>query len=104
MLELKLHLFVLKLTVLLVVWTFQYLLYVPAAALWRAAKLAVKVLGYTVLWVFVPIVGWVVLYKRWKDKQNTELAYAMRGEELPDKSLLTPWGLDWLKRNRKEQT
>ena len=104
MLELKLHLFVLKLTVLLVVWTFQYLLYVPAAALWRAAKLAVKVLGYTVLWVFVPIVGWVVLYKRWKDKQNTELAYAMRGEELPDKSLLTPWGLDWLNSNRKEQT
>ena len=104
MLELKLHIWLLKVSALLLVWTFQYLLYVPAAALWRAVKLVVKVLGYTVLWVFVPILGWFILYKRWKDKQHTELAYAMRGEEMPNKSLLTPWGLDWLNPNRKDET
>lgn len=87
---------------LLVVWAFQYLAIVPAWAAWKITVWTFVTFGMAGLLIFIPIVGWGILYLRWKDRQeerrHTEMLTAVRPEMAPVKApnrLLTPWLLSW---------
>lgn len=82
------------------VWPTQYLVVVPAAYILRLTLAAFKVLGVAAILLFIPLIGWVILYFVWRSharERNAErrhreiLAVTTTGATGLPRSLWTPW-------------
>lgn len=53
---------------LVTLWTFQYAMIAPMGLLLLGCWKATKLFGWGVLLIFVPLIGWAVLYLRYRDR------------------------------------
>lgn len=106
-----------KWAALVLLWSFQYALAVPALAVWRYVAVP---LGHVVKWALtggaltiallvVPIIGWLILLvlylNRQANRRHDATLAAMRRGDTPEappapserRPLLKPWGLSWVK-------
>jgi hypothetical protein len=80
-------------------WIAQYCVYVWCAIAWRTFKSVLKSCGFVAFLVFVPVIGWIALWVilrgRKRDGQHAELIATMNGTAVAERSLWSPWLLDW---------
>ncbi len=89
----------------LTLWTLQYGFLVWVYAAWRLTVTTAKTAGVAVVLLFVPILGWIVLYliishSRSAERHHAESMAAM-GHPITAgtdwKAVFTPWALAWVK-------
>lgn len=85
-----------RIILLIPVWTFQYLIWIPLVIIGRFIRAALK-LGAISLLLFLPVFGWLYLFTRMQHQHDEKMVALMSPyaplqiEAAPPQSLLHPW-------------
>ena len=92
----------------LLLWPIQYLFVVWVVLLWRVFVVLLKVVGFAAVLIFIPFIGWAILFLVWlvkrgdkkADQRHAEMMAALGAPvviEGKKVSVWRPWLLDQLR-------